>query len=62
MLYNADGFSLALGPTEERIAVPSFLHFGIALSSPEAVRAFRSRLAADGVTIVEEWDEPEYVA
>jgi catechol 2,3-dioxygenase-like lactoylglutathione lyase family enzyme len=62
MLYNADGFSLALGPTEDRISVPSFLHFGIGLPSPEAVRAFRSRLATDGVPIVEEWEEPEYVS
>jgi hypothetical protein len=34
----------------------------IHLPSPEAVRGFRDRLAADGVMIVEEWDEPEYVS
>ena len=62
MLYNADGFSLALGPTEEPISLPSFLHFGIGLPSREAVLAFRERLAADGVPIVEEWDEPDYVS
>jgi catechol 2,3-dioxygenase-like lactoylglutathione lyase family enzyme len=62
MLYNADGFSLALGPTEEPISLPSFLHFGIDLPSAEAVQDFRARLAADGVPIVEEWDEPEYVS
>jgi catechol 2,3-dioxygenase-like lactoylglutathione lyase family enzyme len=62
MLYNADGFSLALGPTEEPIRFPSFLHFGIHFSSPEDVREFRSRLAADGVPILEEWEEPEYVS
>ena len=62
MLYNADGFSLALGPADEPVAFPSFLHFGVVLPSPEAVRTFRSRLAADGVPIVEEWDEPEYVS
>ena len=62
MLYNADGFSLALGPTDEPISVPEFLHFGIHLPSPDAVRAFRNRLVADGVTIVEEWEEPEYVS
>ena len=33
MLYNADGFSLALGPTEEPISLPSFLHFRIVLPS-----------------------------
>ena len=62
MLYNADGFSLALGPTEETTSTPAFLHFGIGLPSREAVREFRDRLAADGVPIVEDWDEPEYVA
>ena len=62
MLYNADGFSLALGPTDEPISLPSFLHFGIHLSSPERVREFRTRLAADGVPILEEWNEPEYVS
>jgi catechol 2,3-dioxygenase-like lactoylglutathione lyase family enzyme len=62
MLYNADGFSLALGPTQEPISLPSFLHFGVHLPSPEEVRSLRSRLAADGVPIVEEWEEPEYVS
>jgi catechol 2,3-dioxygenase-like lactoylglutathione lyase family enzyme len=62
MLYNADGFSLALGPTEEPISLPSFLHFGIGLPSAEAVHAFGTRLRADGVPVVEEWDEPEYVS
>jgi len=56
MLYNADGFSLALGPTDEPIRLPVFLHFGIGLPSRAAVLAFRDRLAADGVRIVEEWD------
>lgn len=62
MLYNAAGFSLALGPTDEHIELPAFLHFGIGLASPEEVRAFRDRLQADGVPIVEEWEEPEYVS
>jgi catechol 2,3-dioxygenase-like lactoylglutathione lyase family enzyme len=62
MLYNSEGFSLALKPTAEPIRLPSFLHFGIHLPSPDAVRRFRGRLAADGITIVEEWDEREYVS
>lgn len=62
MLYDAHGFSLALGPTEEPIRLPSFLHFGIHLPSPDAVRAFRDRLRADGIEIAGEWDEPEYVS
>ena len=62
MLYNADGFSLALGPTDEPIQVPHFHHFGVHLPSAEAVRAFRERLVADGVEIAEHWEEPEYVS
>ncbi len=62
MLYNADGFSLALGPTSGPIELPPFFHFGVHAASPEAVRAFRARLAAGGVPIVEEWDEPDYVS
>ena len=42
--------------------MPSFHHFGVHLSSPEAVRAFRDRLVADGVEIAEQWEEPEYVS
>jgi catechol 2,3-dioxygenase-like lactoylglutathione lyase family enzyme len=29
MLFNRDGFSLALGETDESIRLPGFLHFGI---------------------------------
>ncbi len=62
MLYDADGFSLALGPTDEPIVLPTFLHFGIRLPDRDAVLAFRDRLVADGVPIVGEWDEPGYVS
>jgi catechol 2,3-dioxygenase-like lactoylglutathione lyase family enzyme len=62
MLYDASGFSLALGPATEPIRQPAFLHFGVHLPSPESVRAFRDRLVADGVPIFEWWDEPEYVS
>ena len=40
MLYNRDGFSLALGPTAEEIRLPAFLHFGVRLPSADAVREF----------------------
>ncbi|HEY2935079.1 MAG TPA: VOC family protein [Gaiellaceae bacterium] len=56
------GFSLALGPTDEPIRLPSFLHFGIDFPDRDAVFAFRDRLTADGLPIVEEWDEPAYVS
>jgi catechol 2,3-dioxygenase-like lactoylglutathione lyase family enzyme len=62
MLYNADGFALALGPTAEPIQVPHFLHFGMDAKSPDDVRSFAERLRRDGVPIVEEWDEPDYVS
>jgi catechol 2,3-dioxygenase-like lactoylglutathione lyase family enzyme len=62
MLHNADGFALALGETDEPIQLPSFLHFGTGLSTPDAVRAFRDRLAADDVEIVGMWEEPDYVS
>jgi catechol 2,3-dioxygenase-like lactoylglutathione lyase family enzyme len=62
MLYNADGFALAFGPTDEPIQLPRFLHFGIGVPTPDGVRAFQERLRADGVPIVEEWDEPDYVS
>ena len=62
MLHNRDGFSLALGETDEAIRLPTFLHFGIRLPTPGDVHAFRRRLADDGVPIVEEWDEPDYVS
>jgi catechol 2,3-dioxygenase-like lactoylglutathione lyase family enzyme len=62
MLYNSDGFALALGPTNEAIRMPEFFHFGIGVSSPDQVRAFAKRLRADGVPIVGEWDEPDYVS
>jgi catechol 2,3-dioxygenase-like lactoylglutathione lyase family enzyme len=62
MLYDAEGFSLALGPTDEPIRLPAFLHFGVHMPDPESVRSFRERLRRDGVEIVEEWDEPEYVS
>ena len=62
MVYNADGFSLALGHAQEPIRLPAFLHFGVHMPTPEAVRALRARFVADGVEIVEEWEEPEYVS
>ena len=62
MLYNADGFSLALGPADDPIELPRFLHFGVHMPSPDDVRALRERLVADRVPIAEEWEEPEYVS
>jgi catechol 2,3-dioxygenase-like lactoylglutathione lyase family enzyme len=62
ILHDAEGFSLALGETDEPIRLPSFLHFGKRLGSPEEVRAFRDRIGADGLEVVDWWDETDYVS
>jgi catechol 2,3-dioxygenase-like lactoylglutathione lyase family enzyme len=62
MLYDAKGFALALGPSDNAIAPPSWMHFGVGLQDRDAVIRLRDRLAADGVELVEEWDEPGYVS
>jgi catechol 2,3-dioxygenase-like lactoylglutathione lyase family enzyme len=62
LMLRSGEFSLALGETAEPIAVPSFLHFGTGLGSAGAVRAFRDRVVADGLEVVDWWDEPDYVS
>jgi catechol 2,3-dioxygenase-like lactoylglutathione lyase family enzyme len=62
MLYNAAGFSLALGPNARPIAKPSWMHFGVRLSSREAVLAMADRFVGDGIELVEQRDEPDYVS
>jgi catechol 2,3-dioxygenase-like lactoylglutathione lyase family enzyme len=62
MLYNANGFAFALGPTHTPIVQPNWMHFGVALRDREAVLALRDRLVADCIELVEQWDEPEYVS
>ena len=62
MLYNAAGFALALGSTEEPIVRPSWMHFGMSLPDRRTVLALCDRLAADGVELAEQWDEPKYVS
>jgi catechol 2,3-dioxygenase-like lactoylglutathione lyase family enzyme len=62
MLYNAAGFSLALRPSAEPIHRPSWMHFGVSQPDREAVQALRDRLVADGVELVEDADEPDYVS
>jgi catechol 2,3-dioxygenase-like lactoylglutathione lyase family enzyme len=61
-LWDAAGFQLALGPGDPHARLPAFLHFGRRLPTPEAVRALGERLRADGVPLIEEWDEPTYVS
>jgi catechol 2,3-dioxygenase-like lactoylglutathione lyase family enzyme len=61
MLYDETGFSLALGPYEP-VPRPDWMHFGRSLPDRAAVIAMRDRLVADGIELVEEWDEPDYVS
>jgi catechol 2,3-dioxygenase-like lactoylglutathione lyase family enzyme len=62
MLYDADGFALALGRADGPPSFPSFLHFGRSLGSAAEVRAFRARAEAAGLDVVEAWDEPAYAS
>jgi catechol 2,3-dioxygenase-like lactoylglutathione lyase family enzyme len=62
MLYNDAGFALALGHAGGAVARPTWMHFGVRMPDRAAVLALRDRLAADGVELVEEWDEPDYVS
>ena len=62
MLYDAEGFSLALGPTDAPISRPASMHFGLRLPDRAAVLALRDRLSDDGVELVEVHDEPDYVS
>lgn len=62
MLYNDTGFALALRPSTEPIARPSWMHLGVGLPNREAVLALRDRFVRDGIELVEEWDEPDYVS
>jgi catechol 2,3-dioxygenase-like lactoylglutathione lyase family enzyme len=63
LIEGPSDMTLALGETDEPIALPAFLHFGFrAAADPDEVRAFRDRLVADGIEITEFWDEPTYVS
>jgi catechol 2,3-dioxygenase-like lactoylglutathione lyase family enzyme len=62
MLFGEDGFMLALGQAAAPPQLPPFLHLGRQLATAEEVRAFRARAAADGLDVVEEWDEPAYAS
>ncbi|WJK38463.1 VOC family protein [Solwaraspora sp. WMMA2056] len=62
IIRDADGFDLALHAVDAVGASPEFLHFGFRMPAPDAVRTLRGRLRADGVEIIEEYDEPAYTA
>jgi len=56
-----DGFALALGQHDGAARAPSFPHFGFGMPTPEAVRLLRARVLADGVELVEDEEEGDYV-
>jgi len=62
ILHDDTGFSLALGEIDDAIVLPRLFHFGRGAVRPDDVRAFRDRVEADGLEIVEWWDEPDYVS
>jgi catechol 2,3-dioxygenase-like lactoylglutathione lyase family enzyme len=62
IVRDAHGFDLALHSVEVVGEPPPFLHFGFRFARPDDVRALRSRLEADGVQVVEAYDEPEHTA
>jgi catechol 2,3-dioxygenase-like lactoylglutathione lyase family enzyme len=64
IVSDADGFDLALHPTPEppRDGGPGFLHFGFRLPDPDRVRALLSRLEAEGVPVIERYDDPGLVS
>jgi catechol 2,3-dioxygenase-like lactoylglutathione lyase family enzyme len=61
IVKDADGFALALGQDDGPERTPGFPHFGFELAAPDPVRALKARLLADGVELVEDEDEGDYV-
>ena len=52
-IRNADGFLLALIPTEAHQPLPSGFHIGFGVSTPERVTDLRDELDAAGVQLTE---------
>ena len=61
-LTNQDDFQLALMRGEHPPNPGAFHHFGFRLDSAHEVRQLRSRLAADGVPIIEDVQERDLVS
>lgn len=62
IVRNAAGFDLALHPASGPAAAVDFLHVGFRVATADEVRAARTRLAADGVTVLEVEEEPDLVS
>jgi catechol 2,3-dioxygenase-like lactoylglutathione lyase family enzyme len=50
---NADGFLLALVPTERHQPLPEGFHIGFRIGTPERVAALRDQLVAGGVRVTQ---------
>jgi catechol 2,3-dioxygenase-like lactoylglutathione lyase family enzyme len=61
IVKDANGFALALGHDNGPDRAPGFPHFGFGMATREAVRDLRARVLADGVELVEDEDEDDYV-
>jgi len=61
IVKHAHGFALAFGHDEGPARAPGFPHFGFEMAAPEVVRELRARLLADGVELVEDEDDADYV-
>jgi catechol 2,3-dioxygenase-like lactoylglutathione lyase family enzyme len=62
IVRNTQGFDLALHPGDPPEWLPTFDHCGFQLPHAGAGGELLSRMEADGVPILERWDEPGYVA
>jgi catechol 2,3-dioxygenase-like lactoylglutathione lyase family enzyme len=62
IIRDADGFDLALHPTEHIEPPPAFLHAGFRVAAPDEVRALLARMESDGVIIVERDEEAAHTA
>ena len=60
IIRNADGFDLALHPTQHIERLPAFLHVGFKAAEPADVRMLMERMEGDGIPIVERNDEAAY--
>jgi catechol 2,3-dioxygenase-like lactoylglutathione lyase family enzyme len=57
-VYDARGFALTLGPWNEPVQLPAFLHFGVGLPAPAAVKALRERKMRRTFDVEPEWRRP----
>jgi catechol 2,3-dioxygenase-like lactoylglutathione lyase family enzyme len=62
IIRDAEGFDLALGETRGMGELPPFVHFGFRCAEPDDVRALLERVMTDGVSVVERFDEPDFVS